>query len=149
MKKIFPILFALVLALGVFLCSCKNDSADGANTNTNTNTDSASNNTNTDTGTNTGSAGTNTNTNTGTGTNTNTNTGSSGSDNTTEQGPTYDTVIEHGLRVEDMITGIDGIFDSGEYFWNHLYMTKRSLLKMSTTLYRNIPMLQALHVNIL
>jgi len=112
MKKIFPILFALVLALGVFLCSCKNDSADGANTNTNTNTDSASNNTNTDTGTNTGSAGTNTNTNTGTGTNTNTNTGSSGSDNTTEQGPTYDTVIEHGLRVEDMITGIDGIFDA-------------------------------------
>ena len=119
LKKIFTTLLLIVFAVSLLLCSCDNGNIDtGSNTNTDTvqtNTNTGSGSTNTDKGTNTN---TNTNTNTSTNTNTNTNTNTStnaGGSSQNKDEPTYDTVVEHGLKVEDLLFGLE-VFESQNNF---------------------------------
>lgn len=114
LKKIFILFLALALIVSVLLCSCKSgDENENTDTNTNTNT---STNTNTgDSGSNTNS-NTNTNTNTNTGSNSTTNTNTSTSSGNKEEDKTsYDTVVEHGLKVEEMLPELN-VFESENTF---------------------------------
>lgn len=115
MKKIFLLLLALAFVVSALLCSCNNETEDSGSTDTNTSTNAITDTgTNTDSGTNTETS-TNTDTSTSTSTNTNTNTNTSTStetNNKDEIEPSYDTKVEHGLVVEDLI------FDSENNVFN-------------------------------